>query len=103
MQMAIMLENPCCTALGRFVKGVGYLVIVASVLETILEPFIAGSNDEQSETEKELWFDLECLVTLIFTAEIIFRLFLNEGGVVKWLMKMQAWCLILATLPLYLE
>jgi len=102
-QMAVMLENPCCTALGRVAKGFGYLVIVASVLETVLEPFIAGSNDEQSETEKQLWFDLECSVTGIFTIEIILRLFLTNKKVVEWLMRIQAWCLILATLPLYLE
>lgn len=102
-RMSFVIEHPGRSRVGRVMRFVGYLVIVASVMETILEPFISGSDKERSETEKQLWFDLECAVTGMFTVEIIIRTTLARPGLANLVTTWKYCCLVLATLPLYLE
>jgi len=89
------------TLLVRVMQAAGYFVILASVCKMIVAPFI--SRDEQSGGERDLWFALECVVTVLFTAEALIRAALYRDTIVQYLKTFTMICLICATLPLYVE
>jgi len=107
-RLHIMLEDPGSSTLATIIfLGMGIMICI-SILTMLIRPFMEyGRKEKVTQTEKDIWFGFELVLTVIFTVEYLFRISVaNAMGTqttFHFVISPTNICDVLAIIPFYIE